>query len=61
MTSRGCSKYGLSRSQCPDSEMAIEESAVSVRAELRTEQPYGEPEAHTETPGVSEAEYTQGS
>lgn len=41
--------------------MAIEESAVSVRAELRTEQPYGEPEAHTEIPRVSEAEYTQGS
>lgn len=34
---------GLLGVHVPDSEIAIEESAVSVRTELRTEQPYGEP------------------
>lgn len=52
---------GLLRVSLPHPEMAAAESVVSVRTELRTEQPYGEPEAHTKIPGVCQPEYTQGS
>lgn len=55
MAYRGFWSIGLLGFSLPDPKMATSELVVSVRTELRAKQPYGEPEAHTEIPGVSES------